>query len=189
MCTLALYVPLDFLPDAMKKEHGISQTKSGNIIAFFGASSTIGPILSGLFTNYLRNKAVLLTGVCMILLGACCVGMALSLVYWQFVMCAFMYGLFLFTIFVLLPISLVDMFGIKSLKPSYSVIMFLNGIASLIGPPMVGEFKAIWGSYDIAFNITGGFYFLGGIIAFVVLWIQFYFPSYFGNSSTYTVFE
>ena len=167
-----MYIPTDFLPDAMVKEHKISHIKAGNIVVFYGISNIIGAIISGVIANYLKNSALLLISLCMLILGFCCVGMAYSVLYWQFVICCFIYGLFQRFVVVLLPISLIDMFGLESLKASYSVIMFGSAIATLAGPPMTGRFKVVWGNYDFAFNITGGFYFLGAILTFIVLWMH-----------------
>ena len=113
---------------------------------------------------------MLFTGGCLMIMGGCTVGMAFSTLYWHFVVCFFIYGVALCYIVVLTPISLIDLFGIDSLKVSYSVIMAAKGIASLIGPPMVGWFEVLEGSYDFPFIVVGGFFFLGGIMAFVTLW-------------------
>ena len=138
MFTLAIYIPIDFLPQAMVEEHGISHTNAGYIIAFYGISSMVGPIISGIATKYLNKRAILVTSLCMCVSGCCCVGMAFSVVYWQFVVCCFIYGLSVSEFFVLLPISLIEMFGIESLKISYSIMTFCGGFATLLGPPMAG---------------------------------------------------
>ena len=178
---IAVYVPITFLPDAMVKEHGISHIKAGNIVAFYGISSIVGPIICGVAANYLKNSAVLLISLLMFVLGWCCVGMAYSVLYWQFVVCSCIYGICTRGILGLLPISLIDMFGIESLKVSYSVIMICCTISSLVGPPMAGRLKMLWGNYDIAFIITSGLYFLGSIFTFIIMWIHKR-----NNISTYT---
>ena len=172
MLLLLEYVPMTFLPDAMVKEHGVPRLDAGHIVAFFGISNTVGAILSGLCTNYLMNSVMVLNLICMLVLGTCCIGMAFSSLYWHFVVCFFIYGIFLRHIKVLIPISLVEMFGVESLMVSFSVIMACSGIASLIGPPMLGWFKELQGTYDFAFTVAGGLYFLGGIPAFVLLGLQ-----------------
>ena len=166
-----MYIPTTFLPDAMVKEHEIPHIKAGNIVVFYGISNIVGAIIAGVTANYLKNSAVLLISICMVILGFCCVGMAYSFLYWQFVVCCFIYGLFQRYVVVLLPISLIDMFGMESLKASYSVILLCSAIPTLVGSPMAGRLKVVWGNYDLAFNITGGFYLLGAILTFIVLWM------------------
>ena len=168
--TLGYYVPLDFLPDSMEKEHGISHIQAGKIIPFFGISSIIGRLAGGIIPNYLENSALLLTSVCMLLLGSSCVGMALSIWYWQFVVCVCVYGIFLGMFSALRSIALVDMFGVESLKGSYGIILFFNGISTVLGPPMAGWLKVLWGTYYYAFFITAGIFYVGGVIALSLLW-------------------
>ena len=182
MRDLAMYIPLDFLPDAMVREHDISHNMAGNIIAFYGFSSIMGRLISGIATNYLKNSAVLLTSISLLLLGGCCVGMAFSNLYWQFVLCAFLYGLFLGSTNMLLPISLIDMFGLESLKVSYGITMFFCASTTVFGPPMVGWFKVLWGTYYFTFIITAGLYFVGGILAFIALFV----PNRNVNTTEYT---
>ena len=169
---LCKYAPITFLPDAMVKEHGIPDIEAGNILAFYGIANVIGSILSGVCANFLKNNVIRLIPICMIGLGVCCVGMAFSSFYWHFVICAFMHGIFLKTYGVIIPISLTDMFGVESLKVSFGVIMACSGIANLVGSPMLGWFKELQGTYDLSFCVAGGFAFIGGILAFILLWLH-----------------
>ena len=170
MIALAQYVPIVFLPDSMVKDHGILPTTAGQIIAFYGIARFVGSPLSGLTVHYLKNSAVLFTGGCLMIMGGCTIGMAFSSLYWHFVACFFIYGVALCYTVVLTPISLIELLGIDSLKISYSVIMAVKGIASLIGTPMVGGFEVLNGRYDFCFIIAGGFFFLAGIMAFAAHW-------------------
>ena len=164
--------PITFLPDAMVKDHGIPDIESGHIIAFYGLSNVIGSILPVVCANLLKNNAILLIPICIIGFGICCVGMAFSSFYWHFVICGFMHGIFFKTYTVIIPISLTDMFGVESLKVSYGVIMACSGIANLVGLPMLGWFKELQGTYDFSFTVAGGFHFIGGILAFILLWLH-----------------
>ena len=168
--TLGYYIPLDFLPDAMLKEHGISKLRSGNIISFYGVASTIGRFSGALITNYIENSALLLIIVCMVSLGCACIGMAVSTYYWHFVVCIFVYGIFLGMFSVLRPLLLIDMFGMESLNESYGIIMLCNGISTLLGPPMAGWLKLLWGEYYYDFLITGGIFNVGGVLALILFW-------------------
>ena len=77
------------------------------------------------------------------------------------------YGFFYRYIIALIPISLVDIFGIEFLKISYAIITFCSGIAMLIGPPLVGWLKVYFGTYDIPFAVVAGVFYVGGILAFI----------------------
>ena len=169
---LALYAPINFLPDVMIKEHEIPRLDAGHVIAFYGISNVVGAILSGICANFLKNNVILLISICVMGLGICCIGISFSSLYWHFVVCCFMYGIFSITVIVLKPILLTDMFGVESLKVSFGVVMACSGIATLVGSPMFGWFKELQGTYDLSFNVAGGFNFLGAILTFILLWFQ-----------------
>ena len=67
---------------------------------------------------------------------------------------------------------LVDIFGIEFLKIGWAIITFCWGIATLIGPPLVGWLKVYFGTYDIPFAVVAGVFYGGGILAFIVLCIH-----------------
>ena len=172
MFTVAMYIPVIFLPDAMFKEDGISHIKAGSIITVYGSANLAGRLISAIITHYSKNRGVLYTSISMLALGSCCLGMAISNLYWQFVICAFIYGLFVGNMYVLLPIALVEMFGIESLKDSYGVTIFFSGVSTMLGSPLAGWLKVLWGTYDIAFFMVCGFYLVGWIVSLVLLWVQ-----------------
>ena len=172
LTTLVLYIPLDFLPNAMVEEHGMTEQVAGGIIAFYGVSSMFGRLFAGIITQYYKNTAILLTGLCMIIISCSCVGLAYSVVYWQFIVCFTLYGIYTGAIFVLLPLALVDMFNTELLNLSYGIIQFFNGISVLFGPPMFGWIKMLWDTYELVFVVTGIIYLTGGFVAFIVLIIH-----------------
>lgn len=167
--TLGYFVPIDFLPDCMAKEHGISHLQAGNIIPIYGISSICGRLIGGILTSCMEKSAILLVSICMLLLGVACSGMALSTYYWQFAVCVSMYGIFLGMFGVLRTISLVEMFGVDSLKECYGVIMLFSGVSTLFGPPMAGWLKVYWGTYYYAFFVTAGIFATGGIVALILV--------------------
>ena len=169
LTTLALYIPLDFLPIAMVKEQHISERMAGGVIAFYGISSMFGRLFAGIFTQYYKNTSILSTGLSMVIVSGSCVGMAYSFEYWQFMVLCSIYGFFTGAIFVLLPLALVDILSTELLNLSYGIIQFFNGISVLFGPPMFGWIKMLSGTYELVFAITGAIYLVGGIVAFTVL--------------------
>ena len=172
LTTLVLYIPLDFLPIAMVLEHNMTEQMAGSIIAFYGASSMFGRLLAGIFTQCFKNTSILFTALCMIIISCSCVGMSYSITYWQFMVCCSLYGFYTGAIFVLLPLSLVDMFSTELLTLSYGIIQFFNGISVLFGPPLFGWIKMLWGTYELVFIVTGAIYLVGGLVAFFVLMIH-----------------
>ena len=169
---LAMYVPMNFLPDALKKEHGVSSIKAGHVMAFYGISSTVGSLVMGVVTNYFEKCTLLLTVIFLAGCGSCCIGMAFSVGYWQHVVWFCFYGASRAIAYKMRPIVLVEMFGVDSLKFSYGILMFFEGFSLLVGGPLVGKLKVMSGRYAVAFMVTGGFYFVGAALALILIWLQ-----------------
>ena len=168
LTTLVLYIPLDFLPSAMVKEHHMTDQMGGGIIAYYGISSMFGRLFAGIFTQYFKNTSILCTGICMIIICGSCIGMAYSIAYWQFMVLCSIYGFYTGAIFVLLPLALVDILSTELLNLSYGIIQFFNGMSVLVGPPAFGWIKMLSGTYELVFVISGIVYFVGGLVAFIV---------------------
>ena len=166
---LGMYVPIDFLPDWMVKEHGIPQLRAGYIISLYGVSSIIGRLLAGILTSCMERLALPLVAVSMILLGSSCYGMAVSTDFWQFAIFICIYGVFLGMFGTLRTISLASVFGVDSLKENYAIIMFVGGVSTVFGAPFAGWLKVCFGSYYYAFVVTSGIYICGGVLALILV--------------------
>ena len=166
-----MYVPLYFLPHIMIVEHGISVIEAGHTIPIYGVARIVGSLIVGMVTNHLKNNAMLFVMMCMFVLCCCCIGIIYSSAYWHFMVDAGFYGLLCGAITPLRTISLNEIFGVKTLKATYGMIMFVSGIATLGGPPFVGWVEVEWGTF-FAFLFTGGVYFVAALLTIVVLWLH-----------------
>lgn len=59
----------------------------------------------------------------------------------------------------LTSVILVDLLGLDNLTNAFGILLLFQGIASFVGPPIVGVF------YDICTSYTPGFVFAGSMIA------------------------
>ena len=136
---LAMYIPLDFLPDMMIHERGIPRIDAGNMIPIFGIGSIIGRILSGLFINYVKNSSVAVCTTNFILLGSCCIAYAFCKDFYLFVCLSFANGVFFGATFVLIPLTLLELFGVESVTETYGLVMLSSGITITFGLPVLGD--------------------------------------------------
>ena len=169
--TLAMYVPLYFLPHIMIVEHGISHIEAGHIIPIYGVARVAGSVMVGMVTNRLKGNAMQFVLICMFVLGCCCIGIIYSSAYWHFMVDVGFYGFLCGTIAPLRTVSLDEMFGVETLKATYGMIMFVSGIGTLGGPPFVGGGEVEWGTF-FGFLFTGGVYFFAALLTIVVLWLH-----------------
>ena len=169
---LALYIPVDFLPDMMVKELGISELDAGYVISVYGGASLVGRLVSGVVTNLKDNIAIKANCLSMALLGVSCFGMGVSNALWHCIVCASVYGFFQGCNATLFPILLVDMLGLDQLKGAYGLIMFFNGIATLIGAPFAGWLGVAFEGYKYAFFAAGGIYMLAWFLSAIIVCIS-----------------
>ena len=169
---LAMYIPLDFLPDMMIHERNISRINAGNIIPIFGVGSIIGRILSGLVINYVKNSSVVVCSTNFILLGGCCIGYVFCHNYMLFAGLSFANGVFFGATFVLIPLTLLELFGVGSVTDTYGLVMLSSGITITFGLPLLGNLIHEFDSYSTAFFVASGLYSLAGLLSFVLLYLR-----------------
>ena len=107
MYTLAYYVPMIYLPEMMKKDHGISKEWAGTILSVLGFGNMAGAILTGLIVQYLTISPIVLSAASLGILGIGCFGVTFCYTYEHFVIFAVAYGPMLASMAVLLPLIVI----------------------------------------------------------------------------------
>ena len=92
-----------------------------------------------------------------------CIGLTFCTIYSHFAVVTAIYGLFLSSFDVFLPLVLIEMFGDDKLKDSYGIIMIAKMFSPIWGPPIGGAFKDWKGSYNVAFYASGTFQLIGSL--------------------------
>ncbi|VDI12055.1 Hypothetical predicted protein [Mytilus galloprovincialis] len=109
--------------------------------------------------RYLYSGSLLLTGAVV----------AIVPLFTTFLPCtilAGLFGLFSASTEVLTSLIIVDILGIDKLSDAYGVVLFLQGVSSLVGPPVVGWLYDSY-SYDKTFYSAGCCICISGIIVFL----------------------
>ena len=173
MFELAYYVPMIFLPEMMIQDKGIPKEWAGTIISVLGLCHMAGKLLTGLLLQYSKTSPIIFSAVSMVLLGSGCLGLTFCLTYKHFVIVTALYGLFLSSMDVLLPLILIDMFGKDKLKDAYGLVMVGKMFSPMWGPPIGGAFKDWTGKYSVAFYASGTFQFIGAFFNVLVCIFHF----------------
>lgn len=72
----------------------------------------------------------------------------------------------------LTSVVLVDLLGLDKLTNAFGLLLMFQGIASVIGPPIIGALKDSIGSYDAGFWFAGTMIFISGAMLFAIPAIQ-----------------
>lgn len=131
-------VPYVFFVDKTV-EDGLTMTKATYLISIIGLVHTLGILAYGAVGDRKFIDSTLLFGVSILLCGVSvlCVPMTRSYPFWIILSVGF--GLFSAATEVLVPLILIKIAGLKNLDTAFGIVMFLEGVANLVGPPVAGE--------------------------------------------------
>eukprot|EP00090_Calanus_glacialis_P045678 TRINITY_DN8647_c0_g1_i1.p1 TRINITY_DN8647_c0_g1~~TRINITY_DN8647_c0_g1_i1.p1 ORF type:complete len:613 (-),score=108.85 TRINITY_DN8647_c0_g1_i1:381-2219(-) len=137
---------------------GISNTASRLILGWLSDRSWINRL-------YLYNSCLVVCGVSMALSPFC------SSYNLQAVYCA-IFGITSGAYVGLTSVVLVDLLGLEKLTNAFGLLLMFQGIASVIGPPVIGALYDSIGDYDAGFYFAGSMIFLSGAMLFAIPALQ-----------------
>ena len=71
-------------------------------------------------------------------------------------------------------VIIVKILGLKNLSSAFGLMLFFQGLASLIGTPIAGGIFDIVGNYDYSFYVAGGLFILASILGFAAQFLHRY---------------
>lgn len=74
------------------------------------------------------------------------------------------FGLFIAANYALTSIILVELITLDRFTNAYGLLLLVQGIANLIGPPLAGWITDLTGNYDLAFYLAGVFIAISGLL-------------------------
>ncbi|GFO09748.1 monocarboxylate transporter 12 [Plakobranchus ocellatus] len=145
---------------------GQDSTSASFMLSIIGIFNTIGQVVFG----YIGDLNVNLLNIYAIVSALAGVFVAfVPFVHTYFGMCT-LYAFFGFCISVSFPLTtvlLVNYLGVARLTNAYGLLMLMQGIANLFGPPFAGWVSDRTGSYNAAFVLSGFFYIVSGLVLFL----------------------
>lgn len=75
-----------------------------------------------------------------------------------------LFGLFIAANYALTSIILVELISLERFTNAYGLLLLVQGIANLVGPPLAGWIRDLTGDYTLAFYLSGLFISISGLI-------------------------
>lgn len=75
-----------------------------------------------------------------------------------------LFGLFIAANYALTSIILVELISLERFTNAYGLLLLVQGIANLIGPPLAGWITDLTGNYKLAFYLAGFFIAISGLL-------------------------
>lgn len=131
-------VPYVFLVDKTVGE-GTPVTEASYLLSIIGIVHTFGIILYGFLGDRECINCSILFGFSILLCGASIFFVPFTNSYPMLVVLSVGFGLFSASTEVLVPLIVIEVVGLKDFEKAFGLVLFLEGIANLIGPPVAGK--------------------------------------------------
>ncbi|KAL4707485.1 hypothetical protein ACJJTC_000237 [Scirpophaga incertulas] len=156
-------VPYVYIADNAMKI-GFNESKSSMLISIIGILNMFGEILLGWVGDWQCVPASAVYGACMVLCGLVTLGVPVLRSYGALATAAGSFGMFIAANYSLTSIILVQQISLERFTNAYGLLLLIQGVANLIGPPLAGWVFDVTGSYDLSFYLAGVFIALSGVI-------------------------
>ncbi|CAG5135345.1 unnamed protein product [Candidula unifasciata] len=161
----------DDIPYMYASDHaqstGVEQHKASFLISVIGIFNTVGQVVFG----FVGDMDINLLSVYAIISSVAGLFVALIPLMKTYVSLAATYSLFGFFISVSFPLTtvlLVNYLGVAKLTSAYGLLMLVQGVANVGGPPFAGWLTDTTGNFDLTFYLCGFFYAVSGLVMFLV---------------------
>ncbi|GFS18084.1 monocarboxylate transporter [Elysia marginata] len=147
-------------------ELGQDSTNASFLLSIIGIFNMIGQVVFG----YIGDLDVNLLNIYATISAAAGVFVAVVPYIYSYAGMCTAYAFFGFCISVSFPLTtvlLVNYLGVARLTNAYGLLMLMQGIANLFGPPFAGWVSDKMQSYDPAFLLSGFFYVVSGLVLFL----------------------
>lgn len=151
---------------------GMEAESASFLLSVIGIANTGGRIILGWLSDqgwvnrlYMYNSCLVLCGISMGFSVFC------NTYTTQAIYCA-VFGVTSGAYVGLTSVVLVDLLGLDKLTNAFGLLLLFQGLASVIGPPIIGALFDLMGDYDAGFYFSGVMIFLSGAMLFFIPLLQ-----------------
>lgn len=160
--------PYVYIPDHAASLPLIKKESGAYIISIVGVLNTLGVVMVGYVGDKPWIDPSLLYAMCTIIAGASVALIPLLSTYLTLAAASAVYGFTISANYTLVPEIVVNLISLDNFTGAYGLLLLIQGIAGLIGPPIAGWLYDISGSYDTTFYLSGLCILASGILVIPV---------------------
>ncbi|XP_065338145.1 monocarboxylate transporter 12-like isoform X2 [Cloeon dipterum] len=154
------------------KELGFTEDKASMLISVIGLLNMVGEIVLGWIGDKTWISANHVYAVCMVICGGATALIPLFTDYTIIAGVAGVFGLFIGANYSLTSIIVVELITLDKFTNGYGLLLLVQGIANLVGPPLAGWISDITGSYDLSFYLGGFFIAISGVLLMILPFVE-----------------
>ncbi|XP_061712871.1 uncharacterized protein LOC133521814 [Cydia pomonella] len=160
-------VPYVYIADS-GMSMGFDKNEASMLISIIGILNMFGEILLGWVGDWECVNPSLVYAACMLLCGFVTFLMPLLPTYLGLASASGLFGAFIAANYSLTSIILVEQITLEKFTNAYGLLLLMQGVANLIGPPLAGWVFDMTNSYDLSFYLAGVFIGVSGIVLLVL---------------------
>ncbi|KAG0710024.1 Monocarboxylate transporter 12 [Chionoecetes opilio] len=120
---------------------GVSADDSANLISVIGILNCMGMVMMGYMGDRSWSSPMLMYNISMVMCGLSVLVMPFITNYWLIALAAAVFGLFISANYALTSVIVVELVSLESFSKAYGLLLMIQGVANLIGPPLVDLLK------------------------------------------------
>ncbi|XP_077553388.1 monocarboxylate transporter 13-like [Haemaphysalis longicornis] len=172
LCGMGYSVPYLFLPSKAVAEVGVSETDASFLLSVIGFSNVVGRVAIGEAADLVgRGRIWIYTG-CVMICGLSTVLSVLARTYSLLQLYAAAYGAAGGGFITLSSVVVVDLVGLDRLTNAFGLSLLCQGIATLVGPPLIGWVRDATHSFSPGFVLAGVFQYAAAVVLIAVPYLQ-----------------
>lgn len=156
-----------YLPD-FALEHKVSETDASVLISLIGIVNMFGEIILGWAGDREELNPNIVYAICMLLCGVSVLMIPFFNTYVWMCILSSAFGLFIAANYSLTSIILVNLVDLDRFTNAYGLLLLVQGIANLVGPPIAGWGYDLTGNYDLSFFFAGAFIIVSGTLLMIL---------------------
>ncbi|KAK8770601.1 hypothetical protein V5799_012934 [Amblyomma americanum] len=146
--------PYMYLPDSAI-QLGVDKDRASFLISFIGILNTLGVVIVGYLGDKSWLEPSLLYSLLTAVSGAAIAVLPLVSGYPALALLSSLYGFAISANYTLVPVILVNLISLDNFTGAYGLLLLIQGLAGLMGPPIAGWLCDTTGAYDATFYFSG----------------------------------
>jgi MFS family permease len=169
---LGYSAPYVFLPDIGRVQAGLDDDRSALLVSVVGLSNTVMRVAFGCVGDLPCVNRLALYGSVLTVSGLTSTFVVYYSQFALLVVYSAIFGTCMGVYTCMLPIVLVDLFGVNKLSDTFGAILFCCGVGTAVGTPIAGWLFDYNENYGDSFLFAGLTMTASGLIVFALPWLQ-----------------